>query len=180
MAATTTHLMTVEEFSRLPIDKGPVYHELRNGEVVEVTRPILKHHKIQSRLRDFLKMHAEAGAFMEYEVAFRALPEYELRVADVAYVSAERSARDDDEDNIRGAPDLVIEVLSPSNSATEMNEREQLCLENGAKEFWVVDPRRLLVKISTPDGTTRTWRSGQEIPLPLFGDSRLAVDAIFA
>jgi hypothetical protein len=35
------------------------------------------------------------------------------------------------------------------------------------------------VKVSTPDGHTRTWQTGQEIPLPLFGDAKLPVTAIF-
>ncbi len=179
MAATTTHMMTVEEFSRLPKDNGPVYHELRHGEIVPVTRPILKHQIIQRRLCRYLEPLAPAGSYLAYEVPFRPLPEFELRVADVAWVSPERWAATDLENYVRGAPDLVIEVLSPSNSVTEMNEREQLCLENGAKEFWVVDPKRCQVKVSTPDGITRTWKSGQVIPLPLFGDGRLPVDAIF-
>ncbi len=83
------------------------------------------------------------------------------------------------EDNIRGAPDLVIEVLSPSNSASEIYDRENLCLENGAREFWVVDPDRRQVKVSTQDGRTVTYQSGQEIPLQLFGNARMALDAIF-
>jgi hypothetical protein len=53
-------------------------------------------------------------------------------------------------------------------------------LQNAAKEFWVVNPDRHLVKISTPDRQTVTYRAGQEIPLPLFGAEKLAVDAIFA
>jgi Uma2 family endonuclease len=179
MAATTTHLMTVEEFRQLPEDDGPVYHELRHGEVVAVPRPKLKHQVIQARLRDHFKALAPPGSYVDSELPFRALPDYEMRVADVAWVSPERWATADMEDNIRGAPDLVIEILSPSNSVAEMNEREQLCLENGTKEFWVVDPIRRQVKVSTPDGTTRTWRSGQEIPLPLFGEHQLPVDAIF-
>jgi Uma2 family endonuclease len=81
--AATTHLMTVAEFLELPEDSGPIYHELRHGELVAVTRPKLKHHIIQARLRDQLKSLAPQGAFVEYEVAFRALPENELRVADV-------------------------------------------------------------------------------------------------
>lgn len=97
----------------------------------------------------------------------------------MAYLSAERWKTADLEDNIRGAPDLVIEVLSPSNTASEMYEREKLCLEHGAQEFWVVDPERCQVKISTTDGRTVTWRSGQEILLPLFGNANLAVNAIF-
>ena len=170
--------MTVEEFSRLPEDQGSVYHELRHGEVVSVTRARLKHQIIQSRLRDYFKGVAPAGSFVETEVPFRPLPEHELRVADVAWVSPERWAVTDPEDYVQGAPDLVIEVLSPSNSLTEISEEEQLCLENGAREFWIVDPKLRLVKISTPDGITRTWRSGQQIPAALFAVT-LPVDAVF-
>jgi len=178
--AATTHLMTVEEFSKLPEDPGPVYHELHHGEVVAVTRAKLKHSLIQRILRRLFELLAEPGSLVEIEVTFRPLPEHELRVADVAYLSAERFRQADPEDYIHGAPDLVIEVLSPSNTAAEIYEKEKLCLENGSREFWVVDPDRRQVKVSTPDGHTRTWRCGQEIPLPLFdNDSTLKVDDIF-
>ena len=119
MAATTSQLMTVEEFQTLPKDDGPVYHELRQGELTSVTRPKLKHAVIQGRLRDALRAVAPQGSFVDTEAAFRALPEYELRVADVAYLSAERWKTADLEDNIRGAPDLVIEVLSPSGESLD-------------------------------------------------------------
>jgi Uma2 family endonuclease len=78
------------------------------------------------------------------------------------------------------SPEIVIEVLSPSNTMTEMLDREKLCLENGCQEFWVVDIERRQVKISTPDGRTITYRAGQEIPLPLLNGGRISVDAIFA
>lgn len=104
---------------------------------------------------------------MDVEIAFRPLPEHELRVADVAYLSAERFKQADPEDNIRGVPDIVVEVLSPSDTVAEIYEKEKLCLENGAKQFWVVDPDRHQVKVSTPDGRTVTYRAGQEIPLDL-------------
>jgi Uma2 family endonuclease len=180
MAASTTHLMTVEEFSRLPEDQGPVYHELRHGEVVSMTRPKYRHYKIQRRLRRLLEDLAPVDGLVDTELAYRPIEEHELWVADVAYVSAERESRISPESYLEGAPDLVIEVVSPSNSALEMSEKEQLCLENGAKEFWVVDPKCRHVKVSTPDGITRTWKSGQQIPLTLFGDGQLAVDAIYA
>jgi Uma2 family endonuclease len=179
MSNTGVQLLTVEEFRKLPEDAGPVYHELRRGEVVPVTRPKLKHHLIQSRLRDRLKGMVPQGGFVEYEVAFRPLPEHELRVADVAYVSPERWEKADPEDNLRGAPDLVIEVLSPSNTATEIYDKEILCLENGAREFWVVDPERRQVRVSTQDGRTLTYRSGGTISLGSFGAGSLDVDAIF-
>lgn len=180
MTATTTPLLTVEEFRALPEDSGAVYHELRHGEVVAVTRPKFKHYIIQLRLRDLLKPLAPPGSLLDVEMAFRPLPEHELWQADIAYLSPARFAEADPEDNLRGAPDLVIEVLSPSNTVDEMIERERICLENGAREFWVVDQKRRQVKVSTPDGRTITYRSGQEIPLWFSNGSTLAIDAIFA
>jgi Uma2 family endonuclease len=179
MAATISQLMTVEQFRGLPEDEGSKYHELRHGELVAVTRPKLKHTLIQRNLRILLEPLAEPDSFVEIELAFRALPEHELRIADVAYVSAGRWAHVDPEDNFRGAPDMVIEVLSPSNSVSEIYDKEQLSLENGAREFWVVDPDRCQVKVSTPDGHTVTYRAGQEIPLPLMNGAKIPVDAIF-
>jgi Uma2 family endonuclease len=83
-----------------------------------------------------------------------------LRVADVALVTKECLDLTDPEDNLHGAPESVIEVLSPSNTTAEMYEKEKLCLENGTKEFWVVDSGLRQVKVSTPDGHTITWHSG--------------------
>ncbi len=171
--------MTVEEFRALPEDSGGLYHELRHGEVVAVTRPKFKYHLVQSRLRDLLKAAASPSSFVELAVAFRPLSEHELWVADVAYLSPSRFAEVNPEDNVTGAPDLVIEVLSPSNTVDEMNERERMCLDHGSLEFWVVDQTRRQVKVSTPDGHTVTYRSGQEIPLWLSDGKTLSVDAIF-
>jgi Uma2 family endonuclease len=176
--ATTTHLMTVEEFRILPEDRGPVYHELRHGVPVAVTRPKLKHSLIQANLRDSIRLVAEPGSYVDSEVAYRPLTEHELWVTDVAYVSAERFREADPEDNIRGAPDLVIEVLSPSNTVAEIYEKEQICLANGAKQFWVVDEQRCQVKVSTPDGRTIAYRAGEEIPLPFSVGASLKVDGI--
>lgn len=176
--AATTGLMTVEEFLQLP-ETGPFYYELRHGELVQVTRPKKKHDVIQQRVTRFLERHAGESFWVRYEMAFRALPEYELRVADVGVVTMVRWDATDENDNLRGAPDLVVEILSPSNTFVEIGDKERLCLENGCQEFWIVDPMHRQVKVSTPDGITRTYRAGQEIPLNLFSSGTLAVDAIF-
>ena len=126
MATTTAQLMTVAEFNKLPDDDGPVYHELRHGEVVAVPRPKIEHILIQVRLCDFLRPLAPPGSFVKDEMPFQS-SEYELRVADVAWVSAERWSVVDRKGYLQGAPELVIEVLSPSNTASEMYEKEQLC-----------------------------------------------------
>ena len=140
MAATTTHLMTVEEFQSLPEDYGGVYHELHHGELVTLTRPKFNHWLIQNNLADLLRPLAEPGARVGLEMPFRPL-------------------------------------LSPSNTVTD---REQICLPNGTKEFWVVDPDRLRIKVTASDGRSTFYGSGQRIPLPLFGPAAsLAVDDVF-
>jgi Uma2 family endonuclease len=175
--ATTTGLMTVEQYRELP-ETGPFYYELRQGELVQVSRPKLKHFRIQRRIRRMLDAAFGDHGVVEIEFAYRALPEYELRVADVAFVTRERWEKAGDDD-LFGAPDLTVEVLSPSNTAIEINEKIALCLGNGCREFWVVDPRLRQITVSTPDGLTRTYRSGDSIPLTLAGDQTLKVDSIF-
>jgi len=178
MGDTTTRLMTVEEFRKLP-ETGSFYYELRHGELVQVTRPRAGHYDVQDRLCQMLKALAQGFGFVGIEIAFRPLPEHELRVADVACVRKERWREMDRNDNLRGAPELVVEVLSPSNTAAEILDKEKLCLENGCLEFWVVDPTRRLVRITTRDGLTKTYQEGQEIPLRLFAGT-IAVKSIFA
>jgi Uma2 family endonuclease len=174
----TTGLMTVDEFRQLP-ETGPFYYELHHGELVKVTRPRLKHILIQKRLLSLFEPLIGAGYWCSLEVPFRALPEYELRTADFAVVGMARLQQADPEDDLRGAPDLVLEVLSPSNTMIEILEKERLCLENGCAEFWVVDPKLRQVKVSKPDGLTRTYLLGRDIPLDLFGGVTLPVSAIF-
>src|SRR5580658_7014286 len=116
MAATTTRLMTVEEFSKLPKDDGLFYHELRHGEIVAVVRAKYKHYKLQRRLRNLLEDFAPVDSLVDTELAYRPLPEHELWVADVAFVSGEREKCINPENYLHGAPDMVIEVLSPSNT----------------------------------------------------------------
>ncbi len=179
MASTPTRLMTFEEFEQLPDPRDErERYELRHGELVKAPPPEYDHFLIQQTLRDLLD-RAAAGQGRAYtEAAFRALPDGEYRVADVAYAPADRWTRHKGERYFMGAPDLVIEVLSPSNTAAEMLDRRILCLENGAREFWLVDAGHRQVEVSTPDGHTVTYKTGQEIPL--FFGGRIPVDAIFS
>src|SRR5215813_13959818 len=110
MASTTAQLMTVEEFRKLPETEAFVY-ELHHGELVQLSRPKGKHLRIQRKLRRAIEIISGGAGVTETEVPFRALPEYELRAADVAWVSQERWDGMDDEDNLHGAPELVIEVV---------------------------------------------------------------------
>jgi Uma2 family endonuclease len=177
--AATTQLMTVEQFRELPDTLTRVYRELRNGEPVLMGEPKAKHYKAQRQLRRLIEELAPSEALVDIEMGYRPLPEYQVWKADVAYLSAERWAQVDLDDNIRGAPELVIEVLSPSNTQSEMAQKRATCLENGSSEFWVVDQDRRRVTVSTRDGQTATYGPGDAIPMPLFGDAQIAVDDIF-
>ncbi len=114
---------------------------------------------------------------VETEWGFRPHLEYEFRTADVAFVSRQRVSSVEPDGHLMGAPELVAEVLSPSNRRGKISETKRLCLENGCREFWVLDPKRRTVTVSTLDGRDETFAAGQRIPLMFGGE--LPVEAIF-
>ncbi len=101
-------------------------------------------------------------------------------MADVAYARRERWDSVSSKGYLAGAPGLVIEILSPSNSAAEMLEKEQICLENGCLEFWIVDLDRRQIKISTPEGRVALYKAGSMIPVFFTPGKTISVDAIFS
>jgi Uma2 family endonuclease len=177
MAGDTIEMMTVDEYRQLP-DREDVIQELHRGMVVTISRPKMGHAKLQSRLVDLPSPKAERLGVVAAEVALRALPEYDLRGADVAYVSRQRWDATDDDDNLRGSPELVIEVLSPSNTRAEIHEKAVLCLSSGAQEFWVVDPKRETVSVTCQSGVPTIYQVSDRILPSMFG-SHLDVSEIF-
>jgi len=174
VATTTTKLTTFAEFEQLPNPPGHRY-ELHHGVLVKVPFPQFPHVRAQWQLRRLLESAAGNAGVVDKEMPYRPLPEHEGWCADVAYMPKERW--DSINRYLMGAPDLVVEILSPSNTAAEMLDKRNICLENGSREFWVVDTDHRQVEVSTPDGHTITYKSGQEIPL--FFGGRLSVDSIF-
>jgi Uma2 family endonuclease len=176
VAITSTRLMTFEEFAQLPEPKG-FHYELHHGELVEVPFPEIRHVRAQRQLRLLLEKAAGLSGIVTTEMPYRPLLEYESWRADVVYMPRERW--DGIEDYLFGAPELVIEVLSPSNTASEMRDKRKLCLANGSVEFWVVDPEQREVEVSTPDGHSIIYSAGQQVPLFFAAGSHILVDAIF-
>ncbi len=142
-----------------------------------MTVPNHKHVRAQWQLRRLLEHSAGSGGFVDKEVPYRPLPEYEAWAAEVAYMPLERW--NGLEARLLGAPELVVDVLSPSNTVAEMRDKRKLCLANGSLEFWIVDPEQRDVEISTPDGRSAMYGAGQQIPLFFAAVSQLDVDAIF-
>ncbi|HLH04511.1 MAG TPA: hypothetical protein VKX25_17225 [Bryobacteraceae bacterium] len=81
-AALEPLLMTVEEYRRLP-NREDCIEELHWGQPVQLSHPKSRHIKLQLRLRDLLGRQLGKFGIVGTEIPFRALPEYELRGADV-------------------------------------------------------------------------------------------------
>jgi len=51
------------------------------------------------------------------------------------------------QDGIHGAPDLVVEVLSPSTTKMDRGEKKELYQRSGIKEYWLVDPNAKIIEV---------------------------------
>jgi Uma2 family endonuclease len=175
----TTGLVTVAEFERMKDPPG-FKLELHHGEVVKVPPPKPKHVATQNRIAKLLAASTAGTWEVMMELPFRPQAEYEVWVADVGVIQAARW-RDAERASVYpfGAPEIVIEVLSPSNTASEMYDRERICFDAGCREFWVIDPEACQVHVTSPDGPRRTYRSGEQVPAALLGSVTIPVNSVF-
>ncbi|MDR3702799.1 MAG: Uma2 family endonuclease [Candidatus Sulfopaludibacter sp.] len=176
--AALPNLITVAQFRDLP-EGGEYAYELHHGEVVALTRPKIRHTKMQVRLSRLLELKLKSFGEIIIELPHCPLAEFEVRAGDVAVISRSRWDASDSDGYLAGAPDLVIEVRSPSNTRKQLLELAALCLANGAREFWVVDPDTRTVSVMGPEGSASVYDAGGSIPLAVFGGGDLAVDEVF-
>ncbi len=179
-ALPVVKLLTVDEGREIAGQHENIRYELHHGELVQMTQPKYSHQLMQCRMGDLLRLHTGAYGKVLVKLGFRAVPEYESRSADVALLSFERHRQALDKNEVFGAPDLVIEVLSPSNRAGEMDDKEALCLAHGCLSFWLINPVRRTVKVTNPDRPVRWYAEGDTIPLAPFADTFITVAEIFA
>jgi Uma2 family endonuclease len=82
----------------------------------------------------------------------------------------------------RGAPDLVIEILSPSNSAIEMLRKLNLYLKAGVREYWVIDPEHKLVEAYQLIDSRYDFRilhSADTLASGLFSGLEISLESLF-
>jgi Uma2 family endonuclease len=80
------------------------------------------------------------------------LADHSVVQPDVIYVSASRLGIV--EDRIEGAPDLLVEVLSPGTSRRDRNEKLKLYAESGVREYWIVDSIECQIEFLVNDSGT--------------------------
>lgn len=156
--ATKQELMTAADLARLP--RGRSRHELVRGEIRTMAPAGFEHGGITSRLGFPLGNYVAAhrlGQVLIGDVGFQLMTSPDtVRAADVAFVAAERLAR---VGPVRGywpgAPDLAVEVISPNDLYTEVDEKVAEWLQHGARLVLVVNPRRRSVMVYRPGQTVR-------------------------
>src|SRR5689334_9809131 len=111
--------ITVEEYTRLAI-RDDVRQELHLGRIVVLPWPRKGHITVRHQLFTLLTAHSHDKGFVAPSLAFRAIPEYDVRTAHVAFVTQERWDRTPDDDYLHGSPELVIEILSASSIDREL------------------------------------------------------------
>ena len=65
---------------------------------------------------------------------------------------------------IKGAPAIIVEVLSPSTRNYVLRQKLPAYLSHGVREVWVIDPVNETVTVHVPSGEPRTCRFGERIP----------------
>lgn len=88
-----------------------------------------------------------------------------------------------DKQGCNGAPELVIEILSPGNSRREMNEKFELYQEAGVQEYWLVEPAEEIVLVYVLNEQERyigLKPATDFVDSPLFPDLKISVENIFA
>jgi len=86
-----------------------------------------------------------------------------VRAPDIAFIAKQRAAEARTEKFIPIPPDLAVETLSPSDTASEVAEKTQWWLDHGVKQVWIVDPKSRSITVHYPDATARTYRDGDTL-----------------
>jgi Uma2 family endonuclease len=159
--------ITADDFERM-VDTD-ARHELINGELVEVSFPNAVHGWICAKICRRLMEHAERLGTGEVLVDVGVVlnlpwdPE-RVRGPDVAFIARERlEAGRLPSGFLRRAPDLVVEVLSPSETAADVQQKVRDFLEAGARLVWIVAPESRSLTVFRADGSARLVREREEI-----------------
>jgi Uma2 family endonuclease len=100
---------------------------------------------------------------------------------DVSLLRTERVKASAGKDYVDGSPDLAVEVVSPSESAQDVEDKIQAYLLGGAQAVVVVYPKSRFVRLHLADGTARALREGDVLEPPSFlPEWRLPITDIFA
>ena len=137
--------LTYEDYLKTPDDER---WELLNGELLMAPSPNMSHQRVVMDLGTLLNtfMH-ESGVGVVYSApADVVLSDTNVVQPDLLFVSRERE-QIITHANIQGAPDLAVEIRSPSTGERDRTVKRKLYAEHGVKEYWLVDPDAMTVTV---------------------------------
>jgi len=138
--------LTYDDFVHFP-DDG-MRHELIDGAHYVTPAPNRRHQVIVGNIHALLwthmRSHPDGQVFVApFDVLFS---RFDVVEPDVLFVSGAR-ARVVTEKNVRGTPDLVVEVGSPTTRRRDERLKRELHERSGVSEYWIVDPDLDLIKV---------------------------------
>jgi Uma2 family endonuclease len=164
------------DLQRMP-DDGKHY-ELYDGELHVVPAPMPVHQRVARRLFEaLLEFSRHAGGEVFFAPFDVVLTEYDVVEPDLIYFGPGKARRVKDWEYVRFAPDLAVEVLSPSTARIDRGRKRDLLARHAVREYWIADPttRSLEVSILAEDayGLPRRVEAGRYESASLPG---LAID----
>ena len=161
----TTRLYTVEDVETSPPEGE---WELIDGELVSVSPASFESSSLALRIGriigNFVDAH-DLGAMTGADGGFVLFPDRQtIRVPDVGFACKDRIPPEEEFDRFpRLAPDLSVEVLSPSDRLASALGKVSMYLEAGVEVVWLVDPVKRTIIVFTGDGNPMTLGEGDTI-----------------
>jgi Uma2 family endonuclease len=142
-------------------------YELVRGKLIEMAPPGGEHGDIASEiivlLRSFAKQHKLGKVLIETGFILNITPST-VRSPDISFLAAGKIPSEGlPRGFIPGAPDLAVEVVSPGDAASGIQDKVQDYLAYGTSLIWVVYPQQRIVIVHYPDGTARTLREADTL-----------------
>jgi Uma2 family endonuclease len=164
----TKTMMTAEQYAALDEPEG-VRYELSEGELVVSPTAMLFHNVIANRINVALSgfVHRNKLGEVAMETDFQ-LTEDTVRRPDVAFISAEKLALIDPHERLQIAPDLAVEVASPSDRPDDLMHKVQQYLNAGASTVLVIYPEAYLAYLYRGHESVQVFESGPIQLLPGF------------
>ena len=138
---------TFRDYQQLPDDSR---YELVEGVLYLVPSPTLYHQRVLRQIELALWMYVRQNALGEIYFApcDVVLSEISVVQPDLLFVSKEHIGILTDA-NVQGAPDLVVEILSPATGQRDLGIKRKLYAMHGVREYWIVDPEAQTVEVLT-------------------------------
>lgn len=145
--------ITYREFREMEFDDNdPYWYELLNGVLVRKSAPHILHQRISKkpfRLLESFVIEKKLGEVF-YAPVDVVLSADSAPQPDLMYISHTNAAvLNEEEGVINGAPDLVVEIISPSSVKRDRIEKKALYEKFGIIEYWLVDPNNQSIEIYT-------------------------------